>query len=162
MPETKVVVDQGGDDGIGGEETTSKVPTSLYLLSNYQQGDPKFSRRPRKSTGLHLICFGHFSGQVEHYLNKKECLQSMNCLALLWNDRKLSPHHCKEGDFSDKKSSLFRAPPHPCCLIGCQPCLCNNCTPLLCRDFLNHLGLKKADHNYFSILGPTLFLDIFG
>ena len=25
MPETKVVVDQGGDDGIGGEEATSKV-----------------------------------------------------------------------------------------------------------------------------------------
>ena len=25
MPEIKVVVDQGGDDGIGGEEATSKV-----------------------------------------------------------------------------------------------------------------------------------------
>ena len=81
----------------------------LYLLSNHQQGDPKFSRRPRKSTGLHLICFGHFSGQVEHYLNKKECLQSMNCLALLWNDRKLSPHHCKEGDFSNKKFFSFQS-----------------------------------------------------
>ena len=81
---------------------------SLYLLSNHQQGDPKFSRRPRKSTGLHLTCFGHFSGQVEHYLNKKECLQSMNCLALLWSDRKLSPHHCKEGDFSDKKFFSFQ------------------------------------------------------
>ena len=91
MPEIKVVVDQGGDDGIGGEEATSKVnraniAMSLYLLSNHQQGDPKFSRRPRKSTGLHLTCFGHFSGQVDHYLNKKEYL-SINCLNLLWNDQ---------------------------------------------------------------------------
>ena len=85
------------------------MPTSLYLLSDHQQGDPKLSRRPRRSTGLHLTCFGHFSGQVEHYLNKKECLQSMNCLALLWNDRKLSPHHCKEGDFSDKKFFSFQS-----------------------------------------------------